>query len=277
MTQRPGYVRWIGKPLSTRGRRDGLPTVYVIPDPADPGPVWGDRLFPVERIDPNALARRDCAIRVNTRDLRYAWPRQTDLCCWWCTEPFDGVPFPLPIQYHRRDGLYTVHGIFCSPSCAKAYSINDMGGNSALRNSLLQQIAYEHFGYTARRRLVPAPRREVLRKFCGEGGLSIEEFRACGTTTEKRVAVNLPFFLSPYQVVENEQFISREVWRKRRLMSFARRNETIDGIPSAQSQGGKNANPEHFRVSSDPVATANGLRTQRLTEFFGSVNKNKHL
>lgn len=54
-----------------------------------------------------------------------AWPKTTNLKCWWCHRNFKSVPVFVPIDASNKGAIpateITVHGIMCNFFCAAAY------------------------------------------------------------------------------------------------------------------------------------------------------------
>lgn len=145
------------------------------------------------------------------------WPDKTDLCCWWCSCQFDWSPFPLPYSYDRFSNRYRVIGLFCGPSCAKAYAKNS-SRYSTVENvySFIEQIATEFYDYklgvmtgASKRCTIPlAPPKEILQKYCGPNGFTIEQYRAmccCG----RSLKVHPPHIITMKQVIEAEQQLAK--------------------------------------------------------------------
>lgn len=145
------------------------------------------------------------------------WPKETKLCCWWCTEPFEWTPFPLPYSFDISSNRYRSVGCFCGPSCAKTYAAR-VKCYQNLDNVFhwIETIAVDSFGYSigideggVKRSSVPfAPERELMQKFCGPDGMTIEEFRsacACG----RRVRLLEPNWITQKQVVQAEQIVAK--------------------------------------------------------------------
>jgi len=133
------------------------------------------------------------------------WPTKTDVHCWWCCHAFDTQPVPLPIHYDDRTNAFTTHGMFCSFSCAKAYSIRLNATKSPMYSELL---------YMLYKRSVPrsergppgmgircAPDRSALKVFGGD--MTIEDFRK-GLNNHEHPMLNLLHskvaYVSPSQV-----------------------------------------------------------------------------
>jgi hypothetical protein len=115
---------------------------------------------------------------------RCPFPESTKLWCWWDMHPFSCTPFPLPyamgVSGDDRDKRYrfSAVGVFCGPSCAKAYAINNGMGTaygSYVRISAYISMAAVRYGYSAA--VTPAPPRELLKEFSGDKGIDIEAFR----------------------------------------------------------------------------------------------------
>ena len=72
----------------------------------------------------NFLEYRSCIIQ----DGAYA--KSTKVCCWHCTEPFEGVPATVPIRYVKNQQTWEVVGVFCSWPCAKTWQMTRPAYNS---------------------------------------------------------------------------------------------------------------------------------------------------
>jgi hypothetical protein len=110
-------------------------------------------------------------------------PETTDIACFWCAHPFEGMPCIIPEREVNK--IYTVYGNFCCPECAVSYLLNE-GLDPHVRwerMSLLHRI-YDTGGNG---RIIPAPCRESLKLFGGP--MSIEVYRA--TIREKKVRVDM--------------------------------------------------------------------------------------
>lgn len=109
------------------------------------------------------------------------WPEKTDLKCWWCLHGFDTRPFPCPYRMDR-EGVFHINGVFCGPSCAKAWARHD-GRFTKYEDVafLIDKLAkMRGFNRDGKRLFIAreAPPRQSLEIFRGAGnGLSIEQFR----------------------------------------------------------------------------------------------------
>lgn len=56
-----------------------------------------------------------------------AWPRKSNLLCWWCSHSFDHVPAYLPVKgfldRSSGQGNFVFTGNFCSWNCVKRYAM----------------------------------------------------------------------------------------------------------------------------------------------------------
>jgi len=134
------------------------------------------------------------------------WPERSDVCCWWCVHEFEGPPFPLPTAFDKLAGRYRVLGIFCGPSCAKAYAADgDRFPNKYNIFAWIDSIAHRHYGYATpggHAPLIPrAPRRELLQKFCGPKGLTIKQYRTL-CAYGRSLRLHRPGFITEKQIVE---------------------------------------------------------------------------
>jgi hypothetical protein len=211
-----------GKPLSTRSSRSIFPVVFV-----DTSPRSGEPQKPVKlekQSDPVcgnpddqslvAAAQWGSGDKMDDTWLRSwyyptdafdPWPSHTDLRCWYCTHPFDNTPFPLPWSYNPKQGKWRVRGLFCGPSCSKAYALErDIAAKCSVM-VWINEIARKFYGYTFKSADIPvAPRRELLREYCGPKGLTIQQYRsAC--LHGRSITLHRPGFITIKQVVEAEQ------------------------------------------------------------------------
>lgn len=111
--------------------------------------------------------------------------------CWHCTYPFENEPVSLPVQYSIRRG-FQCHGIFCSWNCAKGWNNESQSAMKYRRLDMLCQLV-KMASNGKSKTVVAAPSRYTLKKFCGEGGKTIEEFRADNIITDKK------FFTKDFQ------------------------------------------------------------------------------
>lgn len=228
-----------GKPLSTRTGRSLFPTVYVDTSETRSGPrprpeaLVPDLEFPqgAHRIlkakDPYVYNPDQAALAATQwgsaesresgdwlkswyfpKDAMDPWPDKTDLCCWWCSHPFTWAPFPMPYSYDPRNDRYRVTGIFCGPSCAKAFAANRQYTNIQNITSWISIIAKEYYGYVDRFggiiHIPVAPARELLQMFCGPKGLSIKQFRSV-CVHGRTLRIKPPNWVTEKQIVEAEQ------------------------------------------------------------------------
>lgn len=110
-------------------------------------------------------------------------PEQTDIACFWCVHPFEGMPCVIPER--EVDMVYNVYGNFCSPECGVSYLLSE-GLDPHVR---WERLALLHRIYDSQGtgRIFPAPARESLKLFGGP--MTIESFRL--TLSERKVRVDL--------------------------------------------------------------------------------------
>lgn len=77
---------------------------------------------------------------VDTSNPKKLTPTNTNICCWWCTYPFECLPTYLPEKYHN--GNFHVSGCFCSFNCAGAYNMYLKDDKVWERYSLLKLLYY---------------------------------------------------------------------------------------------------------------------------------------
>lgn len=125
-----------------------------------------------------------------------SWPSKTHFWCWHDCHKFDTPPVPIPENYNSKLKTYTVCGIFCSLSCAKAYIMENISINTPLIMLYLSQMALDLFNF--RNEIVPAPARIRLNVFGGD--LDIDTFRQKAQCI--RSALIRPPFISSILVFE---------------------------------------------------------------------------
>lgn len=106
-------------------------------------------------------------------NIKEEWPSQTDILCWWCCHSFDCYPIPCPVSYDSINDHYKINGVFCSWSCAAAYSIEkytDMTLLQQMKNDLCENLS-ENLTET----INISPSRYVLKNFGGY--MTIKDFR----------------------------------------------------------------------------------------------------
>lgn len=123
---------------------------------------------------------------------RHALTEPQHAVCMHDTEPYFGVPFPLPILYCSRFNEFTVslQHTFCSMACLKTFVLNTSSLRERGLHTTISLYAYKVLKWSRERILAVglAPDREVLLKFHPDkGGLSIEEFRHPRSTTMSRI------------------------------------------------------------------------------------------
>ena len=126
------------------------------------------------------------------------WLDKTDVCCWWCCHPFEGIPIGLPVEYVHRVKKFMVKGIFCSFACMIAYK-NDkkIANKDHLVKYLYAKLTGEPLNSTT---VNSAPLRCTLKMFGGE--LSIEEFRKSSHEQTVYKMVEYPMFIAKGYVEE---------------------------------------------------------------------------
>ena len=99
------------------------------------------------------------------------WPQRTDVHRWHCAHGFDS--FPVGIPPAKRDGVYTLQGVYCSFACMKAANSARPSHERALSGQLIHEMLREV--YRGPHVVNKAPPKQMLAKF--GGSMSIEEFR----------------------------------------------------------------------------------------------------
>ena len=117
-------------------------------------------------------------------------PERTDVCCFWCSHPFEGRPCVLPQAC--ADGVWKVYGNFCTPSCGLSYLLNQTMDTHIRweRIALLNRLYSSSIGGG----IYPAPSRETLTAFGGT--FSISEYREIIEGRRVRVDIHVPPMVS---------------------------------------------------------------------------------
>lgn len=295
-----------GKPARARYNKYGLTALVVCPTRLDLEWTFSDEPCKddaelLDRMqqppDPRSAEQR---LQDSVRGLSYEsceigvqcfedgrWPSKTDLKCWWCLHGFDTRPFPCPYR-KSVDGKWHIVGVFCGPSCAKAWAVHDGRFLDAQRvPSLIDELARSR-GFCSRPTagatttigsssssssgVVPkgpvgphgpilhipeAPPRTVLKMFRGEpDGLTIEQFRGlCSCGFDVRV-------LEPPYITHKQVLVAEH----RRLMDMAKTGR-ICHVESSDSYALTAL--ELARQRREGVKIFAGIGVRRLDEFFG--------
>jgi hypothetical protein len=125
------------------------------------------------------------------------WPTSTSICCYWCCNPFDSVPFGIPVKY--IDDKFHVFGCFCNLECAAAYNFESGESHDERweRYHLINLLSHK-IGHVDRVRA--APSRLALKMFGGY--MDLEEFRSFARTTTKVIGINFPPMMTLTQQIE---------------------------------------------------------------------------
>ena len=192
------------------------------------------------------------------------WPERSDLLCWWCLHKFDTRPFPCPVRYNAFDGKYTVRGVFCGPSCAKAWAIHD-GKFTNIANVIINidmlaaQRGYAKGGKMKWVHVSAAPPRQCLQIFIGEDGMTIEQFRGlCARCFD--VQILNPPMISQKQIIEADYRRLVHAISKERVCQ----RETIDTLGLAVT--------EVARMKREGLKIFAGIGVKRLSDFFPTTD-----
>lgn len=269
--------------VATKYDEYGLPISSVVMTPMDERRDFSDEHLPVDDDEFCAMFRRRnnkcCNTTVKLPDAvtedsaeicadcfaeHGKWPDRCNLKCWWCLYTFDTRPFPCPItSYNDEQGhpTYRVRGVFCGPSCAKAWATINMYKPNF---HIIDELAFSR-GFRSpdgKRMYIPkAPPRECLQDFSGVLGMTIEQFRGL---CAKGIDVNLhaPPFITQMQVITAESRNLKQ-WGndKNRPMHYETPAELmVSGLELAKRKR------EGFEIFA-------GIGAKRLTDFFPPAAK----
>jgi hypothetical protein len=107
-----------------------------------------------------------------------AWPKMSNRKCWTCDlVPSDYPKFvPMNPTYKHGQLSYDAHGHFNTWNCAVEYVMTKIPQNN--RGDILSYI-YDIAGLFSgkpRAKILPAPPKTLMRAYCGDSGLSPEEY-----------------------------------------------------------------------------------------------------
>ena len=126
------------------------------------------------RVDVSQLTGEKCIEILGAHTDVERWPERTEMSCWNCTYPFDGIPIMIPGKMHKiTDKLVDCFGVFCSFNCAKRYCVSHGRHSSIEQVQLLSYLHKKVLGATAR--VTPAPPFQALSRFGGY--MDIDEYR----------------------------------------------------------------------------------------------------
>ncbi len=110
------------------------------------------------------------------------WPKSSNLKCWECSENFYTQPLFLPLNM-RTTGVsedeheFETHGNFCSWGCLIKY-VEEQYKKDKLKELIdLIKIIYRKFTGNIPIKINPAPSKTLMKQYCGNDGLSLEEFK----------------------------------------------------------------------------------------------------
>lgn len=105
------------------------------------------------------------------------WIKQTPALCWQCDCRIQSMPLFMPDTINNIAPIsMDVHGQFCSFPCVQAY-INEkyIGQNRSTKSRMLRILAKLYYNKTID--VIPTPpAKTIMRKYCGSGGLTEEEY-----------------------------------------------------------------------------------------------------
>lgn len=130
-----------------------------------------------------------------------SWPTKSNYDCMWDRNPFETVPWPIPIKL-KDNGKFEVFGNFCSPGCAAAFIFDQFHDDEIWDRYALLNVLYQKV-YDTTSTVKVAPSTLFLKKLGGI--LTIEEFREISENPNKNYFVKMPPMVSIIPSVEEIQ------------------------------------------------------------------------
>jgi hypothetical protein len=125
------------------------------------------------------------------------WPKSSNLDCWNCGNLFTDIPkFISPNAEKDKDNtdVYDVVGNFCTFNCAARYIDEKFSGLQNWDLHRFLRILYEIFTGRKIEKIIPAPEKTLMKRYCGEEGITYKQFR------ELIAALNNDYELSSYKL-----------------------------------------------------------------------------
>ena len=102
------------------------------------------------------------------------WPESTYVCCWNCTEPFEGIPLAVPGGLEKYSSRFKdCTGVFCSFNCMRRYVLNSNRHTTWAQLELIHVLHKRLIGFKTSIPLAASC--HVLKKFGGY--MNIDEYR----------------------------------------------------------------------------------------------------
>jgi hypothetical protein len=141
-------------------------------------------------------------IEFTTPDMETHWKEKTDICCRYCSYPFDWSPCALPVRYSNKLNKYYVMGCFCSFNCAGAFCFEEFKGSYRANEyySLLNMLYQEVRKLDKPVKVKLALNKELLTIY--GGSMSINEFREKTLLDNKDYEIVYPPMIALIPVIE---------------------------------------------------------------------------
>ena len=111
-----------------------------------------------------------------------SWPTSSTFKCWEC----DLLPLSYPKFIPKNptfcengEDSCDPYGHFCEWNCAVRYVENNSEFNTANRWDYLESIRLFESKFTGvlRQKILPSPPKTIMKQYCGDKGLTVEEYR----------------------------------------------------------------------------------------------------
>jgi hypothetical protein len=191
-------------------------------------------------------------------------PSNTDICCWYCTYPFDTIPIPIPVEYDHRIERFIIQGVACSGQCAWAYLEQETRQDEELLQEriLMLRILLIKYGLSLDNFNCPALNRYVLKKFNPHYGITIEEYRRENIVLTKDPVYSPLYTMFPMIVELNASTLRQDTRETRDVLAdiqtasediLNQNNDELQITMSLAEADMRECNPTGLRLDREPV------------------------
>jgi hypothetical protein len=131
------------------------------------GVVWNEDFDYIEKTNTEGFLEKEKEIISDDVYVRLQHSRITfPVKCWWCRMTIKKL-FPLPVKYIAALDSFFEQACFCSPNCAKAYSLEAYPTNKDLYENVLALLEFQNRNSNGAKFLAPSPDWRLLKEYGG--------------------------------------------------------------------------------------------------------------